>query len=122
MFFPSRARLVSWRPPMQRRGNLENSSVPTLLSRGSRLVFRATMCRAEGDLEACWNRILTIFVAPPARQNSLRNLTESLQRFPLCTVDSCAAANWALFDDLVSANEHDGRYFEADCLRSLTIY
>src|SRR5262249_59712817 len=23
--------------------------------------FRATMCRAEGDLEACWNRILTIF-------------------------------------------------------------
>jgi len=28
---------------------------------GSRLAFRATMCRGEGDLEACWNRILTIF-------------------------------------------------------------
>src|SRR5262249_31297962 len=25
------------------------------------LPFRATMCRAECDLEACWNRILTIF-------------------------------------------------------------
>src|SRR5262245_28363971 len=61
MFFPSRARLASWHPPMQRRRNLENSAVPTLLARGSRLAFRATMCRAEGDLEACWNRILTIF-------------------------------------------------------------
>src|SRR5262249_40611711 len=38
-----------------------NSAVPTLLARGSRLAFRATMCRAEGDLEARWNRILTIF-------------------------------------------------------------
>src|SRR5262249_21620894 len=61
MFFASRARLASWHPPMQRRRNLENSAVPTLLARGSRLAFRATMCRAEGDLEACWNRILTIF-------------------------------------------------------------
>src|SRR5262249_28627855 len=61
MFFPSRARLASWHPPMQRRRNLENSAVPTLLARGSRLAFRATMCRAEGDLEARWNRILTIF-------------------------------------------------------------
>src|SRR5262245_23379454 len=61
MFFPSRARLASWHPPMQRRRNLENSAVPTLLARGSRLAFRATKCRAEGDLEACWNRILTIF-------------------------------------------------------------
>src|SRR5262249_18588700 len=55
------ARLASWHPPVQRRRNLENSAVPTLLARGSRLAFRATMCRAEGDLEACWNRILTIF-------------------------------------------------------------
>src|SRR5262245_30971655 len=61
MFFASRARLASWHPPMQRRRNLENSAVPTLLARGSRLAFRATMCRAEGDLEACWNRILTVF-------------------------------------------------------------
>src|SRR5262249_29404659 len=61
MFFPSRARLASWHTPVQRRRNLENSAVPTLLARGSRLAFRATMCRAEGDLEACWNRILTIF-------------------------------------------------------------
>src|SRR5262249_44703123 len=61
MFFPSRARLASWHPPVQRRRNLENSAVPTLLAGGSRLAFRATMCRAEGDLEACWNRILTIF-------------------------------------------------------------
>src|SRR5262245_804284 len=61
MFFPSRARLASWHPPVQRRRNLENSAVPTLLARGSRLAFRATMCRAEGDLEACSNRILTIF-------------------------------------------------------------
>src|SRR5262249_50258559 len=61
MFFPSRARLASWHPPMQRRRNLENSAVPTLLARGSRLAFRATMCRAEGDLEARGNRILTIF-------------------------------------------------------------
>src|SRR5215475_6813508 len=46
---------------MQRRRNLENSVVPTLLVRGSRLAFRATMYRADGDLEVCWNRILTIF-------------------------------------------------------------
>jgi hypothetical protein len=43
------------------RGNLENSAVPTLLARGSRLGFSATMCRAKGDLQACWNRILRIF-------------------------------------------------------------
>src|SRR5262245_63409930 len=61
MFFPSRARLASWHPPMQRRRNLENSAVPTLPARGSRLGFRATMCRAVSDLEARWNRILTIF-------------------------------------------------------------
>ena len=61
MFFPSRARLASRRPPMRRGRNLENSAVPTLLVRGSRLAFHATMCRAAGDLEACWNRILTIF-------------------------------------------------------------
>jgi len=61
MFFPSRARLASWRPVTQRRRNLENSAVPTLLARGSRLAIRATMCRAQGDLEAGWNRILTIF-------------------------------------------------------------
>src|SRR5215510_2065758 len=52
---------VSWRPPMQRRRNLENSAVPTLLARGSRLAFYATMWRAVSDLEARWNRILTIF-------------------------------------------------------------
>jgi hypothetical protein len=31
------------------------------LSRGSHLAFHATMCRAAGGLEACGNRILTIF-------------------------------------------------------------
>src|SRR5215471_9085282 len=46
---------------MHRRRNLANSVVPTLLARGSRVAFHATMCRAEGDLEAYWNRILTIF-------------------------------------------------------------
>ena len=46
---------------MRRRRNLENSAVPTLLVRGSRLAFRATMCRAEDDLGARWNRILPIF-------------------------------------------------------------
>ena len=61
MFFPSRARLASCRLLMHRRRNLANSAVPTLLSRGSRLAFSTTMCRAECDLEACWNRILTIF-------------------------------------------------------------
>src|SRR5262249_14467890 len=49
------------RPLIHRRRNLASSAVPTLLARGSRLTFHATMCRAEGDLEACWNRILTIF-------------------------------------------------------------
>src|SRR5215813_13364083 len=60
-FFPSRTRLASRRPPMRRRRNLQNSAVPTPLVRGSRLAFRATMCRAEDDLEARWNRFLTIF-------------------------------------------------------------
>src|SRR5262249_1464049 len=48
VFFPSRARLASWRPVTQRRRNLENSAIPTLLARGSRIAFRATMYRAEG--------------------------------------------------------------------------
>src|SRR5262249_36775760 len=39
----------------------KNSAVPTLLVRSSRLAFHGAMCRAEGDLEALWNRILTIF-------------------------------------------------------------
>src|SRR5262245_11258516 len=60
MFVPSRAKLASYRPMLHRRGNLANSVVPTLLVCGSRLAFRATMCRAERDLEACWNSILTI--------------------------------------------------------------
>src|SRR5262249_38885635 len=57
--FSREARLLA--PVMQRRRNLENCVVRTLLVRGSRLAFRATMCRADGDLEVCWNRILTIF-------------------------------------------------------------
>src|SRR5215510_10547322 len=50
MFFPSRARLASWHPPMQRRRNLENSAVPTLLARGSRLAFRAIAGSTTGHL------------------------------------------------------------------------
>jgi hypothetical protein len=56
MFFYSRARPTSRRPPMQRRRNIENLAVPTLPVRSSRLALHATMCRTEGDLEACWNR------------------------------------------------------------------
>ena len=47
--------------PLQRRRNLENCAVPTLVVRGSGLAFHAIMCRAEDDLDAFWNRILTIF-------------------------------------------------------------
>src|SRR5262245_37041456 len=57
MFVSSRGKLTSCRPLMRRRRNLANSVVPTLLWRGSRLAFHAPMCRAEGDLEACWNKI-----------------------------------------------------------------
>jgi hypothetical protein len=56
MFFSSRARPASRRPPMQRRRNIENLAVPTLPVRSSRLAFHATLCRTVGDLEACWNR------------------------------------------------------------------
>src|SRR4051794_36188290 len=35
--------------------------VSKLLVRASRLAFHASMCRANDDLEACWNGILTIF-------------------------------------------------------------
>src|SRR5262245_2417499 len=55
---------------MQRRRNLENSVVRTLLVRGSRLAFRATMSRAERDLDAYWNTILTIF--DPYRFHTVR--------------------------------------------------
>src|SRR5262245_27767612 len=118
MFFPSRARLASWHPPMQRRRNLENSAVPTLLARGSRLAFRATMCRTEGDLEACWNRILTIFdpytfshnqgqVRPPrayprafpARQLTLRyrtNFAASARSSAPCQQWACVSLRAAL--------------------------
>src|SRR5215475_13853899 len=61
MFFPSRARLASWRPVTQRRRNLENSAVPTLLARATHVLPSCYYARAEGDLEACWNRILTVF-------------------------------------------------------------
>ena len=43
---------------MPRCRYLENTAVPTLVARGSRLAFHATMCRYMGDLEACGNRIL----------------------------------------------------------------
>src|SRR5262249_14032789 len=43
------------------RCSFENSAILSLLVRGSRLAFRATMCRADDDLEARWNKILTIF-------------------------------------------------------------
>src|SRR6476620_6874851 len=61
MFFPTRARLASRRPPMHRRRNLENYVIPALRVRGSRLAIHATVCRAAGDLEAWRNKILTIF-------------------------------------------------------------
>src|SRR5215472_11416062 len=61
MFFPSRARLASWRPVTQRRRNLENSAVPTLLARATHVLPSCYYARAEGDLEACWNRILAVF-------------------------------------------------------------
>src|SRR6476660_4579484 len=61
MFFLLARGSASARPSMQRRRNLEKSAVPTLLVPGSRPGFHATMCRAAGDLGACWNKILTIF-------------------------------------------------------------
>src|SRR5438046_9953097 len=61
MFFPSRARLASRRPPMHRRRNLENYVIPALRVRGSRLAIHATVCRAAGDLGAWRNKILMIF-------------------------------------------------------------
>src|SRR5215510_13192901 len=62
MFFPSRARLASWRPVTQRRRNLENSAVPTLLARATHVSPSCYYARAEGDLEACWNKILTVLI------------------------------------------------------------
>src|SRR5262245_37123880 len=61
MFFPSRARLTSLRPVTQRRRNLENSAVPTFLARATHVLPACYYVRAEGVLEACWNRILTVF-------------------------------------------------------------
>ena len=46
---------------MPRCRYLENTAVSTLVARGLRLAIHATMCRAAGGLEACGNRILTIF-------------------------------------------------------------
>src|SRR5262245_5433425 len=43
------------------RRNLANSAVLHFWRTAHVSPFRATMCRAECDLEACWNRILTIF-------------------------------------------------------------
>src|SRR5262249_1287183 len=94
MFFASRARLASWHLPMQRRTNLENSAVPTLLARGSRLAFRATMCRAEGDLEACWNRILPIFYPSSfshSQGHGLTSVSELPPALPWSVVPSISA-------------------------------
>src|SRR5215831_11344633 len=63
MFCPSRARLASWRPLTQRCRILENSAVPALLARTTHVLPSCYYARAEGDLEACWNRILTGFDA-----------------------------------------------------------
>jgi len=58
LFFSREARLSA--PTDAEAQKYRNPAVPTLLVRSSCLAFHATMC-AEGDLEACWNRILTIF-------------------------------------------------------------
>src|SRR5262245_8318337 len=51
------ARLASWRQVTQRRRYLENSAVPTLLTRAAHDLPLCYYARAEGDLEACWNGI-----------------------------------------------------------------
>ena len=74
---------------MRRRRNLENSAVPTLLVRGSRLAFRATMCRAEDDLGARWNRILPIFDPYTFLRSQGHVWTAPLRQEPSWRGDDC---------------------------------
>src|SRR5215831_1951730 len=98
MFFPSRARLASWRPVTQRRKNLEISAVPTLLARAAHVLPWCYYARAEGDLEACWNRILAVFYPHAFSHSQGQGLTnhhpcrQSLLATALPPQDEIAAA------------------------------
>src|SRR6476660_7633754 len=89
MFFPSRARLASRRPPMHRRRNLENYVIPALRVRGSRLAIHATVCRAAGDLEAWRNKILTIFAPYTFLRNQGQNATCASPRGLVSSTPNC---------------------------------
>src|SRR5215813_10137396 len=85
------------------------------------------MCRAECDLEACWNRILTIFdpytfshsqghcpTEPPSSLPILSRVAVRSSRAGLSPAGSHQLAAGALFDHLVGASDQCRRYFQPE--------